>query len=202
MRRTTQLITKLMQSRKESWKKFRHAGIRSPTSAIPSQLGAGQKMVCYTPGKGEDEIMNIVLNLIYYLNYGMKKLGHFRVPPGLCFKTRVGAAFDTEIIFHFHANKTRFHVKGCVPSLILKVSNFGTRKWRIQKRSLSDTQLLYLRNESLKNRLAGVSNPDDFLRFLCLWVFEASHDPHGAANTIENPKKGLGRSQVIHLLFS
>ena len=90
MQRTTQLITKLMQSRKESRKKFRHAGIRSPTSAIPSQLGAGHTMVCYTPGKGEDEIMNIVLNLIYYLNYGMKKLGHFRVPPGLCFKTRVG----------------------------------------------------------------------------------------------------------------
>ena len=92
-------------------------------------------------------------------------------------------------------------MKGCAPSLILKVRDFGTRKWPIQKRSsLSITQLLYLRNESLKNRLAWVSNPDD-LRFLCLWVFEASHDPHGAANTIENPKKRLGRSQVIHLLF-
>ena len=34
-----------------------------------------------------------------------------------------------EIIFHSHANKTRFHKKGCAPSLILKVRVFGTRKW-------------------------------------------------------------------------
>ena len=36
-----------------------------------------------------------------------------------------------EIIFHFHANKTHFHKKGCAPSLILKVRVFGTRKWPI-----------------------------------------------------------------------
>ena len=35
--------------------------------------------------------------------------GHFRVPPGLCFKT----------------NTTHFHKKGCAPSLILKVGVFG-----------------------------------------------------------------------------
>ena len=33
-----------------------------------------------------------------------------------------------EIIFHSHANKTHLHKKGCVPSLILKVRVFGTRK--------------------------------------------------------------------------
>ena len=43
-----------------------------------------------------------------------------------------------EIIFHFHANKTHFHKKGCAPSLILKANKthfgvFGTRKWPIQK---------------------------------------------------------------------
>ena len=37
------------------------------------------------------------------------------------------SAFDMEIIFHSHANKTRFHKKGCAPSLILKVRVFGTR---------------------------------------------------------------------------
>ena len=37
-----------------------------------------------------------------------------------------------EIIFHSHANETRFHEKGCAPSLILKVRVFGTRKWPIQ----------------------------------------------------------------------
>ena len=36
-----------------------------------------------------------------------------------------------EIVFHSHANKTRFHKKGCAPSLILKVRGFGTRKWPI-----------------------------------------------------------------------
>ena len=37
------------------------------------------------------------------------------------------SAFDMEIIFHCHANKTPLHKKGCAPSLILKVSVFGTR---------------------------------------------------------------------------
>ena len=41
------------------------------------------------------------------------------------------SAFDMEIIFHCHANKTHFHKKGCAPSLILKVRVFGTRKWPI-----------------------------------------------------------------------
>ena len=61
-------------------------------------------------------------------------IGHFRVPQGLCFKTRVGAhrsAFDMEIIFHSHANKSHFLKKCCAPNLILKVSVFGTRKWPI-----------------------------------------------------------------------
>ena len=41
------------------------------------------------------------------------------------------SAFDMEIIFHSHANKTHFHKNGCAPSLILKVRVFGTRKWPI-----------------------------------------------------------------------
>ena len=41
------------------------------------------------------------------------------------------SAFDMEIIFHSHANKTHFHKKGCAPSLILKVRGFGTRNWPI-----------------------------------------------------------------------
>ena len=39
------------------------------------------------------------------------------------------SAFDMEIIFHSHANKTHFH---SAPSLILKVRVFGTRKWPIR----------------------------------------------------------------------
>ena len=38
------------------------------------------------------------------------------------------SAFDMEMIFHAHANKTHFHKKGRAPSLILKVRVFGTRK--------------------------------------------------------------------------
>ena len=34
-----------------------------------------------------------------------------------------------EMIFHSHANKTHFHKKGCA---LLKVRNFGTRKWPIR----------------------------------------------------------------------
>ena len=38
------------------------------------------------------------------------------------------SAFDMEIIFHYHANKTHFHKKGCALSFILKVRVFGTQK--------------------------------------------------------------------------
>ena len=41
------------------------------------------------------------------------------------------SAFDMEIIFHSHANKTHFHKKGCALGLILKVRVFGTQKWPI-----------------------------------------------------------------------
>ena len=41
------------------------------------------------------------------------------------------SAFDMEMILHCHANKTQFHKKGCALSLILKVRDFGTRKWPI-----------------------------------------------------------------------
>ena len=38
------------------------------------------------------------------------------------------SAFDKEMIFHSHANKTHFHI-----GLILKVRVFGTRKWSIER---------------------------------------------------------------------
>ena len=41
------------------------------------------------------------------------------------------SAFDMEMIFHPHANKTQFYKKGCAFGLILKVRVFGTRKWPI-----------------------------------------------------------------------
>ena len=56
-------------------------------------------------------------------------LGHFRVSPGFCIKTRLSAqsCYGNDF-FHSHANKTHFHKKGCALDLILKVRVFGTRK--------------------------------------------------------------------------
>ena len=49
---------------------------------------------------------------------------------GLLYQNKVKcSAFDMEMIFHFHANKTHFHKKGCALGFILKVRVFGTGKW-------------------------------------------------------------------------
>ena len=49
--------------------------------------------------------------------------------PGSLYQNEVKcSAFDMEMIFHSHANKTHFHKKGCALGLILKVRVFGTRK--------------------------------------------------------------------------
>ena len=53
----------------------------------------------------------------------------FPTSPGPLFQNEGKcSAFDMEIIFHSHANKTHFHKKGYASSLILKVRVFGTRK--------------------------------------------------------------------------
>ena len=52
--------------------------------------------------------------------------------PGPLYQNEVKcSAFDMEMIFHSHANKTHFHKKGCALGLILKVRVFGIRKWPI-----------------------------------------------------------------------
>ena len=52
--------------------------------------------------------------------------------PGPLYQNEVKcSAFDMEMIFHSHANKTHFHKKGCALGLILKERVFGTRKWPI-----------------------------------------------------------------------
>ena len=56
----------------------------------------------------------------------------FPSSPGPLFQNKGrSSAFDMEIIFHSHANKTHFHKKGCAPSLIMKMRVFGTQKWPI-----------------------------------------------------------------------
>ena len=62
----------------------------------------------------------------------MSLIGHSRVAPGPLFQNEGRcSAFDMQIIFHSHANKTHLLEKSCAPSLILKVRVFGTRKWPI-----------------------------------------------------------------------
>ena len=56
----------------------------------------------------------------------------FPSSPGSLYQIEVKcSAFDMEMIFHSHANKTPFHKKGCVIGLILKVRVYATRKWPI-----------------------------------------------------------------------
>ena len=63
---------------------------------------------------------------------GLYLISHFRVPLMPLYLNEVRcSAFDTEMIFHSHANKIHFHKKGCALDLILKVRVFGTRKWPI-----------------------------------------------------------------------
>ena len=64
----------------------------------------------------------------------------YAICPGHLYQNEVKrSAFDMEIIFHSHANKTHFHKKGCAPGFVLKVRVFGTRKWPI----LLTSYLLY-----------------------------------------------------------
>ena len=56
----------------------------------------------------------------------------FPSSPGPLFQNEVKcSAFDMEMIFHSHANKTHFNQKGSALGLILKVRVFETRKWPI-----------------------------------------------------------------------
>ena len=57
----------------------------------------------------------------------------FPSSPGPLYQNEVKcSAFDMQIIFHSHANKTHFHKKGCALGLILKARVFETRKWPIE----------------------------------------------------------------------
>ena len=62
----------------------------------------------------------------------------FSSSPGPLYQNEVNrSAFDMEMIFHSHANKTHFRDKGCALGLVLEVRVFGTRKWPVEKSSFS-----------------------------------------------------------------
>jgi len=70
--------------------------------------------------------------------YSVRTIGHFLVPAGLCFKTRLSdQPWIWKSFFILMQIKLIFTRKSCAPSLILKASVFGTsRKWPIIIRDL------------------------------------------------------------------
>ena len=83
------------------------------------------------------------------------------------------SAFDTEMIFHSHANNTHFHKKGCTPSVILIVRVFGTRKWPIVIIIITITSIIIKINQpfSFLKIKAHIQNVSDHLDTkLELWL--------------------------------
>ena len=78
------------------------------------------------------ELNKSIFMIVKRINLIWKIADNRRFPhsPGLCIKTNEVQciAFDMEMIFHSHANKTHFYKKGCALGLILKVRVFGTHK--------------------------------------------------------------------------
>ena len=96
----------------------------------------------------------------------------FPSSPGPLFQNEGrGSAFDMEIIFLSHENKTHFHKKGCAPSLILKVRAFGIRKWPIGLESLILSVNLGLIGFGIWDCKARVQNPDWWFSPLLREVF-------------------------------
>ena len=71
-------------------------------------------------------MINILFSESWILHKMQRLLGYFRVPSGLCIKTRLSANAA-------QANESHFHKKGCALGLILRVRVFGTRKRPIKK---------------------------------------------------------------------
>ena len=84
------------------------------------------------------------------------------------------SAFDMKMIFHSHASKTHFHMKGCALRLILKVRIFKTRKWPIWKVSVTTTafqQLISKTESSRREKLHVRARILNHLRTYGLLVF-------------------------------
>ena len=54
-----------------------------------------------------------------------------------------------KVVFYSHANRTHFQKKGFAPSLVLKVTVFGTRKWTISLEIQEQQQVLNYTVDSL-----------------------------------------------------
>ena len=93
----------------------------------------------------------------------------FPSSPGPLYQNEVKcSAFDMEMIFHSHANKTHFHKKGCALSLILKVRVFGARKCPIPGSYLCPlpSSNLHFRPPSPAPRNAEICK-DEIVSYIC-----------------------------------
>ena len=100
-----------------------------------ANLSEQKKVVFFFKGKGLNPtglVWNT--NMAAVLLFRNTNVALLTFSPGPLFQNEVKcSAFDMEIIFHSHSNKTHFHKKGCALGLILKVRVFGTRRWPIAK---------------------------------------------------------------------
>ena len=71
--------------------------------------------------------------MLLFVENLFQPIGHFRVPPAALYQNEVKcSAFDMEMVFQSHVDKTHFHKEGCALGLILKVRVFGTRNWPVR----------------------------------------------------------------------
>ena len=114
-----------------------HQGLYSMWNVWESNTGNRTEFFCFPLIKIHDFLRRrFLFSLLPYRSFSVTwsaalQIGHFRVPPGLCLKTRLSAQPLIWKNFHSHANKTHFHNKGWALGLILKAGVFGTRKWPI-----------------------------------------------------------------------
>ena len=114
-----------------------HQGLYSMWNVWESNTGNRTEFFCFPLIKIHDFLRRrFLFSLLPYRSFSVTwsaalQIGHFRVPPGLCLKTRLSAQPLMWKNFHSHANKTHFHNKSWALGLILKAGVFGTRKWPI-----------------------------------------------------------------------
>ena len=78
------------------------------------------------------------------------------------------SAFDIEMIFHSHANKTHFHKKDCGLGLISKVRVFGTRKWPIERKNM-DGQSKITPHLAILVGFTRIANSNKIINLTSLW---------------------------------
>ena len=138
------------------------------------------------------------MKVIAILQRGLECNRPFPSYPGPLYQNEVKcSAFDMQMILHCHANKTKFHKKGCALSLILKVRDFGTRKWPIvhQTAFFFSTLVSWTLNEQRRissKRLALLLTSFELPGLNALHVRSTLHQKYNFLSL----ELGLGRVQI------